>query len=73
VTLRLSDVRQNSMGLADCSRLGELMGDGAPAAVLERIMNAYPQYAKTIDGPLVIADAGLDSIRRSYAMSEMHI
>jgi hypothetical protein len=26
-------------------------------------MNAYPQYAKTIDGPLVIAEAGLDAIR----------
>lgn len=58
--------------LADCSRLGEVMGEGAPAADLERlvrevggpelvddgvdtapskrIMNAYPQYGKTIDG-----------------------
>jgi hypothetical protein len=73
--------------LADCGRLGELMGDGVPAAELERIvrlasgpelvddgvdtapskriMNAYQQYAKTIDGPLVIADTGLDSIRHS--------
>jgi hypothetical protein len=73
--------------LADCRRLGEVMGDPGPAAELERIvrlesgpelvndgvdtapskriMNAYPQYAKTIDGPLVIADAGLDSIRSS--------
>jgi hypothetical protein len=73
--------------LADCDRLGAVMGDGGPAAELarivrqesspelvddgidtapsKRIMNAYPQYAKTIDGPLVIADAGLDSIRRS--------
>jgi hypothetical protein len=71
--------------LADCRRLGEVMGDPGPAAVLERvvrlesgpelvndgvdtapskrIMNAYPQYAKTIDGPLVIAEVGLDSIR----------
>jgi hypothetical protein len=73
--------------LADCSRLGQVMGDGRPAAELERIvqqesgpelvnegsdtapskriMNAYPQYTKTVDGPLVIADAGLDSIRSS--------
>lgn len=73
--------------LADCGRLGQVMGDGVPAAELERIVrqesgpelvddgvntapskrikNAYPQYTKTIDGPLVIADAGLDSIRRS--------
>jgi hypothetical protein len=71
--------------LADCRRLGEMMGDPGPAADLERIvqlesgpelvndgvdtapskriMSAYPQYAKTIDGPLVIAEAGLDAIR----------
>jgi hypothetical protein len=62
--------------LADCRRLGEVMGDPVPAAELERIVrlesgpelvndgvdtapskritNAYPQYTKTIDGPLVI-------------------
>jgi hypothetical protein len=73
--------------LADCRRLGEVMGDPAPADGLERIVqletgpelvnegintapskritNAYPQYTKTIDGPLVIADAGLDAIKRS--------
>jgi hypothetical protein len=28
-------------------------------------VRAYPQYAKTIDGPLVIAEAGLDAIRRT--------
>lgn len=71
--------------LADCRRLGEVMGDPGPAADLERIVqlesgpelvndgmdtapskrviNAYPQYVKTIDGPLVIAEAGLDAIR----------
>jgi hypothetical protein len=71
--------------LADCRRLGEVMGNPAPSAELEqivrlesspelindgvdtapskRIANAYPQYTKTIDGPLVIADAGLDFIR----------
>jgi hypothetical protein len=73
--------------LADCGRLGEVMGDPAPAAELgrivrlesgpelvndgldtapsKRIMNAYPQYRKTVDGPLVIQDAGLDWIRGS--------
>jgi hypothetical protein len=73
--------------LADCGRLGEVMGDPDPAAELEsivrletspelindgidtapskRITSTYPQYTKTIDGPLVIADAGLDAIRRS--------
>jgi len=72
--------------LADCGRLGEVMGDPGPAAELEsivrlesgpelvndgvdtapskRVMSAHPQYAKTIDGPLVIADIGLDAIRR---------
>jgi hypothetical protein len=71
--------------LADCGQLGEVMGDKAPAAELERIvrqesspelvndgvttapskriMSAYPHYAKTIDGPLVIDEAGLGSIR----------
>jgi hypothetical protein len=71
--------------LADCRRLGEVMGDPGPAAELQRIvhlasgpelvndgvdtapskriMSAYPGYAKTIDGPLVIAEAGLDTIR----------
>jgi hypothetical protein len=71
--------------LADCRRLGEVMGDPGPAADLERIVQhesgpelvndgidtapskritrAYPQYAKTIDGPLVIAEAGLGAIR----------
>lgn len=73
--------------LADCRRLGELMGDLGPAADLERIVqlescpelvddgvdtapskriaNVYPKYAKTIDVPLVIQDAGLGSIRSS--------
>ena len=73
--------------LADCTRLGELMGDtggaedlsrivqqesgpelvddGVDTAPSKRILNAYPGYRKTIDGPLVIADAGLDRIRRS--------
>jgi Domain of unknown function (DUF4276) len=73
--------------LADCARLGEVMGDSGPAAELEqivrqapgpelvddgidtapskRILNAYPQYVKTGDGPLVIADAGLAAIRGS--------
>jgi hypothetical protein len=71
--------------LADCVRLGDLMGDPLPAAELarivhrqggpelvndgpdtapaKRIMRAYPRYLKPVDGPLVIADAGLDSIR----------
>lgn len=78
--------------LADCRRLGQLMGDSAPAADLarvvrlksgpelvndgpdtapsKRIMRAYPQYVKTIDGPLVIADAGLNAIRQRCPHTE---
>jgi hypothetical protein len=73
--------------LADCVRLGQVMGDGRPAAALERIvqqelgpemvnegfdtapsrriMSAYLQYTKTVDGPLAIGDAGLNSLRSS--------
>jgi hypothetical protein len=43
----------------------ELVNDGMDTAPSKRIMSAYPQYVKTIDGPLVIAEAGLDAIRRT--------
>jgi Domain of unknown function (DUF4276) len=43
----------------------ELVNEGVDTAPSKRIINVYPQYTKTIDGPLVIADAGLDSIRSS--------
>lgn len=71
--------------LADCVRLGDLMGDPQPAEKLarivrqqagpelvndgpdtapsKRILRAYPEYVKPTDGPVVIADAGLDAIR----------
>jgi hypothetical protein len=42
----------------------ELVNDGIDTAPSKRIVRAYPQYIKTIDGPLVIADAGLDAIRQ---------
>lgn len=41
----------------------EQVDDGVDTAPSKRILNAYPRYTKTIDGPLVIADAGLDPIR----------
>src|SRR5579862_6584914 len=41
----------------------ELVNDGVDTAPSKRIMSAYPQYVETIVGPLVIAEAGLDSIR----------
>jgi Domain of unknown function (DUF4276) len=43
----------------------ELVNDGINTAPSKRIRSAYPQYAKTIDGPLVIADSGLDAIKDS--------
>jgi hypothetical protein len=43
----------------------ELVDDGVSTAPSKRILNAYPNYRKTIDGPLIIAEAGLASIRRS--------
>lgn len=43
----------------------ELVDDGVQTAPSKRIINAFPQYRKTIDGPRVIAAAGLDSIRQS--------
>ena len=43
----------------------ELVNEGIDTAPSKRIINAYPRYTKTVDGPLVIADAGLDSIRSS--------
>jgi hypothetical protein len=41
----------------------ELIDDGPTTAPSKRILNIFPNYQKTIDGPLVIADAGLESIR----------
>ena len=37
--------------------------DGIDTAPSKRIKKAYPQYEKTLHGPLVIADAGIDTIR----------
>lgn len=42
----------------------EMVDDGVDTAPSKRIMNVYPKYAKTFDGPLVISDIGLDEIRR---------
>jgi hypothetical protein len=42
----------------------EMVDDGVDTAPSKRIMSIYPKYAKTFDGPMVIADIGLDEIRR---------
>lgn len=43
----------------------ELIDEGPTTAPSKRILSAYPNYRKTIDGPLVIAYAGLELVRRS--------
>jgi Domain of unknown function (DUF4276) len=43
----------------------ELVNDGVDTAPSKWIMSAYPRYMKTIDGPLVIAEVGLDVVRSS--------
>ena len=40
------------------------MNEGADSAPSKRIMSCYPQYAKTVHGPIVVADAGLGPIRK---------
>jgi hypothetical protein len=42
----------------------EMVNDGTETAPSKRIIDVYPQYVKTFDGPMVIADAGLSLIRR---------
>ncbi|MEV0619473.1 DUF4276 family protein [Nonomuraea sp. NPDC050404] len=41
----------------------ELVNDGVSTAPSKRLMRLYPRYRKTSDGPLVIAEIGIDAIR----------
>ncbi|MEO3856459.1 DUF4276 family protein [Acrocarpospora sp. B8E8] len=43
----------------------ELVNDGADTAPSKRLLHLYPRYRKTSDGPLVIAEIGIDSIRKA--------
>ncbi len=43
----------------------ELVNDGADTAPSKRILGLYPRYRKTSDGPLVIAEIGIDTIRKA--------
>ncbi|MGW0479229.1 DUF4276 family protein [Nonomuraea sp. NPDC003214] len=42
----------------------ELVNDGADTAPSKRLLNLYPRYRKTSDGPLVIAEIGIDAVRK---------
>jgi hypothetical protein len=67
----LGEVMGDPTGATDLLRMvaqessPELVNDGATTAPSKRILGAYPNYRKTIDGPLVIAETGLESIRLS--------
>ncbi|MCT9930958.1 DUF4276 family protein [Planotetraspora sp. A-T 1434] len=41
----------------------ELVNDGVATAPSKRMLDLYPKYRKTSDGPLVIAEVGIDAIR----------
>ncbi|MEW9556082.1 DUF4276 family protein [Nonomuraea sp. NPDC050783] len=43
----------------------ELVNDGASTAPSKRLMRLYPRYRKTSDGPLVIAELGINAIRNA--------
>jgi hypothetical protein len=68
--LRLADLLGNP---SEATRLAqivagesgpEMVNDGTETAPSKRIKSIYPKYGKTLDGPLIIADIGLDEIRR---------
>ncbi|SEG22797.1 Predicted ATPase [Nonomuraea solani] len=43
----------------------ELVNDGVGTAPSKRLLRLYPRYRKTSDGPLVIAEIGIDTIRNA--------
>jgi Domain of unknown function (DUF4276) len=68
---RLGDLMGDPSGATQLARdvdsepSPEMVDDGTYTAPSRRIIRVYPQHVKTFDGPLVIADIGLDSIRQS--------
>jgi hypothetical protein len=66
----LGKVMGNIAGASALSRIvgagsgPELINEGSNTAPSKRILNVYPNYRKTIDGPTVIEGAGLASIRQ---------
>jgi hypothetical protein len=67
---RLAELLGNSTGAAQLTRLvaaeasPEMVNDGIDTAPSKRIKSIYPEYGKTLYGPLAIADIGLAEIRR---------
>jgi hypothetical protein len=67
---RLGDLMGDPSGAEQLSRVvqreasPELVDEGTETAPSKRIKAAYPRFRKTLDGPLVIADAGMDAIRQ---------
>jgi hypothetical protein len=51
----------------------ELVNDGVDTAPSKRIMSAYPRYQKTLDGPLVIAEVGLDAVRSACPHADLWV
>ncbi|MGA4990560.1 DUF4276 family protein [Nonomuraea bangladeshensis] len=47
------------------ARGAELVNDGASTAPSKRLLRLFPLYRKTSDGPLVIAEIGIDAIRNA--------
>jgi hypothetical protein len=58
-----SGAAQLAQAVADESS-PEMINDGIETAPSKRIKSIYPRYGKTLDGPHVVADIGLDEIRR---------
>jgi Domain of unknown function (DUF4276) len=67
---RLGNLMEDPSGVTQLARevesepSPETVNDGTETAPSKRIIRVYPQYVKTFDGPLIIADTGLDSIRQ---------
>jgi hypothetical protein len=49
----------------------ELVNDRVDTTPSKRIMSAYPRYQKTLDGPLVIAEVGLDAVRSACPHADL--
>jgi hypothetical protein len=67
---RLADLMGNSNEIAQLARVvadgsgPEMVNDGIDTAPSKRIKAIYPQYAKTLYGPLIIADIGIEARSR---------